>query len=426
MRTIASRRTGRTAFAVLLLALTLSGCSWTGLNSIALPFTKGGGDDRVEITVEMENAANLVPNSEVKYGEVTIGSVRKIELDDWVATLTVGLEADVKVPSDVTASIAQKSLLGAEYLELKDPANRPASWGADYLESGDEIGLDRTSRYPETEEVLTAASMLLNGGGLPQLQTISHELNAAFGGRGKDIRSFMVTVSRFTSRLDRQRDNIAATLTQLDRISRTVVSDKAKVGRLLEELPRGFRTISEERRQLVRTLQSLDDFGQVAHRVVSGTKRDFQANLDNLAVITRELADHGDTLADSADALTYPFNTRAADNVIYGDYMNLISEIEVSPGHLTEHWLGGTPLDGLFPAVVGGSPTGPAVDADDPLSTDPLDGLLDGVDGLLGGGRERGRDGGRDRSPGNGNQDEPAADDNGGLSGLLNPILGGN
>lgn len=422
MKTTRTIATVRTAFVAVLLALTLSGCSWTGLNSIALPFTKGGGDDRIEITVRMENAANLVPNSEVKYGEVTIGSVRKIELDDWVATLTVGLEADVKVPSDVRATIAQKSLLGAEYLELQGPANRPAAWEADYLGSGDEIGLDRTSRYPETEEVLTAASLLLNGGGLPQLQTISHELNAAFGGREKDIRSFMVTVSRFTSRLDRQRDNIAATLQQLDRISQTVVADKTKVGRLLEELPRGFRTISEERRQLVRTLRSLDDFGHVAHRVVSSTKRDFQENLDNLAVITRELADHGDTLADSFDGLTYPFNVRTADNIIFGDYLNLITEIEVSPGNLTKYWLGGTPLDGLFPAVLEGSPTGTAADADDPLSADQLDGLLDGVGGILGGDRNNRQDRSRDDGTRNGTTSE----DDGALSDLLDPLLGGN
>jgi phospholipid/cholesterol/gamma-HCH transport system substrate-binding protein len=418
MKSIATLRGG---LLVVVLALTLSGCSWTGLNSISLPFTKGGGDDSIEITVELENAANLVPNSEVKYAEVTIGSVRKIELDDWVATLTVGLEGDAKVPSDVVAGVAQKSLLGAEYLELKDPPTRTASTTTDFLRSGDEIGLDRTSRYPETEEVLTAASMLLNGGGLPQLQTISHELNAAFGGRAKDIRSFMVTVSRFTSRLDRQRDNIAATLQQLDRISSTVVGDRAKVGRVLEELPRGFRTISEERRQLVRTLQSLDDFGHVAHRVVNGTKRDLQENLDHLAAITEQLADHGDTLADSFDGLTYPFNVRAADNVIFGDYINLITEIEVSPGNLTKYWLGGTPLDGLFPAVIEGSPTGPAGDATDPLATDPLDGLLDGVDGLLGGNRGDGED----RPPRDQTNSGPANDD-GPLSNLLNPLLGGN
>lgn len=401
-------------------ALLVSGCSWTGLNSISLPFTKGGGSDSIRITVELDNVANLVPNSEVKYDEVTIGSVRKIELKDWVATLTLGLEGDVRIPADVIATVAQKSLLGAEYLELKDPPDPSEASDAEpgaYLASGDVIDRARTQRYPETEEVLSAASLLLNGGGLPQLRTISHELNNALGGREQDIRSFMDTVSRFTFRLDRQRDNIAAALTQLDRLSRTVVKDRGKVDRFLAEVPGGLETLTEERRQLVRTLRAVDDFGAVAQRVIGGTKRDFQKNLDNLAVITKSLAKHGDKLADSLDALTYPFNTRAADNIIFGDYINLISEIEVSPGHLTEYWLGGTPLDGLFPAIIEGAPAGPAADASDPLAADPLEGLLDGVGDALGGLTQQ-KPGAKKSS-----SDTPSGDNL--LSNLLGPLLGG-
>ncbi len=379
--------------AVLVGALT-SGCGWTGLNSVSLPFTKGRGADDVTITVQLANAANLVPNSEVKYDEVTIGSVRKIELKDWTATLTVGLEGDTQVPADVTAKVAQKSLLGAEYLALADPA--PATAAATvaqgpFLQTGDVIGLDHTGRYPETEEVLSAASMLLNGGGLAQVRTITHELNSALTGRTQDVKSFMRTVSAFTSRLDRQRDNIAATLLQLDRLSRAVVRDRGKVDNALTELPKGFRLLESERAQLVTTLRSLDKFGRVAHRVIGSTKVGLQQNLANLRPIMTAVAAHGKELAGSFDALTYPFNTRASNRIIFGDYMNLITTIEVRPGDLTRDWLGGTPLDGLFTGFIAGTPTGPAEDATDPLSGEPLSGPPDLPDlgGLTGGSDEQ-------------------------------------
>jgi phospholipid/cholesterol/gamma-HCH transport system substrate-binding protein len=351
-----------------------SGCGWTGLNSVSLPFTKGRGADDLTITVQLANAANLVPNSEVKYDEVTIGSVRKIELKDWTATLTVGIEKGNQIPADVTAKVAQKSLLGAEYLALADPTPTGTAQGP-FLQSGDLIGLARTGRYPETEEVLSAASMLLNGGGLAQVRTITHELNSALTGRTQDVKSFMTTVSTFTARLDRQRDNIAETLHQLDRLSRDVVNDRSKVENALTELPQGFRLLESERQQLVTTLRSIDDFGRVAHRVIGSTKVGLQRNLANLRPVTKAIAAHGKELADSFDALSYPFNTRAANRVVFGDYMNLITTIEVSAGHLTRDWLGGTPLDGLFTGFVSGTPTGPAAQATDPLSGDPLAGL---------------------------------------------------
>jgi phospholipid/cholesterol/gamma-HCH transport system substrate-binding protein len=363
-----------------------SGCGWTGLNSVSLPFTKGRGADDLTITVQLANAANLVPNSEVKYDEVTIGSVRKIELKDWTATLTVGIEKGNQIPADVTAKVAQKSLLGAEYLALADPAPSAAARGP-FLQSGDVIGLAHTGRYPETEEVLSAASMLLNGGGLAQVRTITHELNTALTGRTQDVKSFMTTVGTFTGRLDRQRDNIAATLTQLDRLSRDVVHDRSKVENALTQLPQGFRLLESERAQLVRTLQPLDSFGRVAQQVIGSTKVGLQRNLANLRPTTRALAEHGKELAASADALSYPFNTRAANRVIFGDYINLITTIEVSAGDLTRDWLGGTPLDGLFTGFVAGTPTGTAAQATDPLSVDPLAGLpsLPDVGGVTGG-----------------------------------------
>lgn len=393
------------------LALLLSGCEWTGLNSVSLPFTQGGGDDRIQVTVELANAANLVPNSEVKYDEVTIGSVRKIELKDWTATLTIGLEGDAQVPADVTATVAQKSLLGAEYLALADPSEGTsegvAAGTADLLESGDVIGIDRTSRYPETEEVLAAGSMLFNGGGLQEIRSIAHELNATMDGRVTDIRSFMTTVSSFTRRLDRQRDNIVTTLAQLDKLSRTVVRDKGEISHALKELPKGFDLLAKERKQLVATLRSLDSFGKVADRVIGATKADFQTNLANIRPITKQLAKNGKTLAQSFDALGFPFNVRRSNDLIHGDYINFIAEINVTASDLAAHWLGGTPLDGIFNGFISGGPTGPAGEAGDPLADD----LLGGLGGLLT----------PPKSSGTTTTDEPADL----LDGVLGNLLGG-
>lgn len=361
-------RSATRTLVVLCLTVLLSGCSWTGLNSVSLPFTKGGGDDRIEITVQLRNATNLVPNAEVMYDEVAVGSVRKIELDDeWVANLTIGIEADAGVPADVTARVAQKSLLGAEYLALADAGNRTGEPAPRLLATGDVIGLDRTGRYPETEEVLAAGSMLLNGGGLPQIRSIAHELNAALDGRTDDVKSFLQTVRRFTGRLDKQRDNIASTLSQLGRLSRVVVKERRRISHLAEELPDGIRLLAKERKQLVLALRAVAKFGEVARTVVGSNKRDLEANLNNLRPVTRELARHGAAISKSFDALGYPFPVRSASRALGGDYLNLVTEIEVSAQNLSKHWLGGTPLDGLFNAAVPGSPVGPAGEASDPL-----------------------------------------------------------
>jgi phospholipid/cholesterol/gamma-HCH transport system substrate-binding protein len=358
-----STRLRFSALLALVLAVGLSGCSFTGINSYPLPFTKGGGANDIKATVYLENAANLVPNSEVKYKELTIGSVRKIEFDHGRAKLTIGVERTADIPADITAKVAQKSLLGAEYLELSSDAAPTAT----RLTSGAVLNLDRTGRYPETEEVLAGAAMLLNGGGLPQIRTITHELNAALDGRQGDARSLIARLVTFTSSLDEQKQSILRAIEQTDRLAGVLAKNSGTVSRALEQLPEGVATLARERAQLVRTLESLSQFGDIAHRVVTETRSDLTATLNNLRPVTKSLADSGQNLIKAAEAITYPFPTRAVDKSFFGDYINLFVTFDVNPKDFVRTFLGGTPLEGLYTGFIGGLPTGTAGQALDPL-----------------------------------------------------------
>lgn len=401
MQRASARRLIRTA-ALLGLVFCLTGCSYTGLNSFSLPFTKGNGGDAREITVQVSNAANLVPNAEVKYRELTVGSVRKITLDDWTPTLTIGIEGDVQIPADVVAAVAQKSLLGAEYLELKDPSPDEAAPTAAVLEDGDVIGLDRTSRYPETEEVLSAAAMMLNGGGLPQLQTIAREANLALDGNTAEVQSFIRRMATFTGALDRQRGEIVSTLEQLDRLSTGLNKHDDKVKRALDELPQGVAVLAGERPALVRAMRAVDKFGVTFRRVVGLNDDKLAVLLRNFEPLMNALANQGPDVATIPQVLTYPFPTERIGKSITSDYMNLDATIELNAPSLLKAFGPTVGLDGLLPGVVGGTPAGTASDSDNPL-TSPLkilDGtplestinsLLEGLDldGLLGSGGGR-------------------------------------
>lgn len=384
------RRTPALVAVVVAAALALSGCSFRGLNSYSLPFSKGGGADAVQATVVLENATNLVPNSEVKYGEVTIGSVRKIELDGWHAKLTIGLEKDANVPADVTAKVAQKSLLGAEYLELKDPPKAVLAKGA-LLADGAVIGLDRTERYPETEEVLTAASMLFNGGGLPQLKVITKELNTAFTGRTGDARSLVRNIDRTAGKLNAQRQSIFSAMEQLRKLSATANRDTETIKRALDTLPAGVESVDAEREALTATLQSFSRIERISRTALAGNGEDLGTILNNLRPVTDALVGAGTDLPRVAELLTYPFPTGDLYKYTRSDYLNLFATFRINSDSLQKTFIGLTPLDGLMTSIMG-LPTGTAAEATNPLTspTDPLTGAVNGltqglVGGLLGG-----------------------------------------
>src|SRR5215212_7288711 len=170
-----------------LVVLGLSGCSeWRGANSMPLPGTKGTGSDSYTIQAQLPDVDNIERNSRVRVGDVNVGTVTKIERQGWHALLTMKINGDVNLPANATAQIGQTSLLGSLHVELGPPTGVPPEGK---LKDGSLIQLAAGSFYPSTEQALASISLLLNGGGISQIQEITRELSTAFRGREADLRS---------------------------------------------------------------------------------------------------------------------------------------------------------------------------------------------------------------------------------------------
>lgn len=355
----------RTLVIALLLATT-AGCSWSGLNERPLPFAAGNGDGAITVTVHLANAVNLVPNSEVKVNDVTVGSVRRIAFDDWHARLTVGLRPDVRLPANVQARIGQKSLLGAEYLELSPPtSDQPRGTLAD----GDVVPLARTGRYPETEELFAALATVLNGGGLSQIETITSELNDAFNGREQDVRQLVTQMGTLIATFDDQRADIVTAIEGVNRLSDTFADDRRTLSRALESLPQAVDVLRDERKELTRTLDELADFGDSTSTVLTANRANLRSNLNSLRPILHELGNAGDALTNFFAGFTFPFPLEGLINSAKGDYLNLFLTVDATTEVITRDLLGGiSPLDAVYSGV-----TGSTTDATSTGSSDPLD-----------------------------------------------------
>ncbi len=161
-------------------AAALSGCGWRGLNSLRLPGTAGGGPGSYTIQAQMPDVVTIQENTRVRVDDVNVGNVTKIELQDWHALVTMRIDGDVHLPANSTAKLGQTSLLGSMHIELAPPKGEPP---VGRLTAGSVIPLSRASLYPTTEQTLASVSILLNGGGIGQLQEITQAVAKAFAGR---------------------------------------------------------------------------------------------------------------------------------------------------------------------------------------------------------------------------------------------------
>lgn len=316
-----------------------------------LPFSTGTGDDSFQITVHMADLANLVPNAEVKVDDVTVGTVTGVAFDDWTAELTVSLEQSVTLPANAEARVAQKSLLGAMYLELAPPERGAVGT----LRAGDDIPLTRTGRYPETEELLAALSAFLNHGGLGQLKTITAELNDVLVGREGEVRDLIHNVGTLAATLDAHKGDIVQALENIDQLSAALAQQTPVIDEALRTIPPGLAVLERQRTTLVQTLDAVAAFGDVAAQMITAGAADLRANLQALQPILGSLAASGQDLTGSMGILpTFPFASNSAfPAVINGDYGNLYITVDLDAQTLNGNLLRGLTVAGV--PLLGGS-----------------------------------------------------------------------
>ncbi len=317
-------------FALAAATMVLSGCSsFTGIYDIPMPGGADVGDHPFTVKARFKDVLDLVPQSGVKVNEVPVGRVEGIQLapDGWTAEVTMLVNGNVDLPANALAMLRQSSLLGEKYVELSPP---PPDRASGELSDGALIPIERTNRNTDIEEVLGALSMLLNGGGIEQLQNIAQEMNAALTGNEKDIRRTLNGVDDLVSTLDESKSDITRAIDGVDRLAGTLDNERDKLAGVIDSLGPGLKVLTDQRSQLVRMLQSLQSLSDVAIRTVDASQADVVADLKALTPALRKLGDAGADLPKSLEILlTIPFTDEAV-NGVHGDYFNLYAKIDLN------------------------------------------------------------------------------------------------
>jgi phospholipid/cholesterol/gamma-HCH transport system substrate-binding protein len=333
----------------------VSGCQWTGLNSLPLPGTKGHGPGSYTVIIEMPDVTTITQNAPVLVRDVEVGSITSITTENWHARVTVTLSHDAVLPANTTAEIGQTSLLGATHIELTAPPDPKGR-----LTDGSVIPIERAGNYPTTEQTLSALAMVLDGGGLGNLQTIISETDKAIAGHENSAITVIDQMNALLGQLDSQRDAITATLHNLDRFAAQVAGDGDTLGKALSAMDPALGVLTQQRRDLTAALAALTRFGEAGTTLVRASQDNLKTTLADLVPTLRQVQATGDDLVANINELaTFPFPPSAVDNGIRGDYMNLWAEADLTVPRLQQTLLMGTPV-GPAPPPAAAPTSGPA------------------------------------------------------------------
>jgi phospholipid/cholesterol/gamma-HCH transport system substrate-binding protein len=338
----------RASLLVVLAVVALSGCGalrdFRGANTFPLPGTKGGGPGHYTIQVQMPDVQNLQQNSRVRVNDVTVGNVTKIERQGWHALLTMTIDRDVDLPANATATLGQTSVLGSLHIELAAPRGVPPQGK---LHNGSLIPMSSAGAYPSTEQTLGALSLMLNGGGLGQIQDLTKALSTAFTGREQDLRSLIGQLDKFVAYVNDQKDDIIAATNSLNNLAVQFAEQKPVIDKALKALPEALSVLKDERKNLADAVDQVGKFGALAADSINQTKTNLIKELKDIGPVLQSAADAGPALTRALDLfVTLPFPKSMVEKIVRGDYLNVSVIVDLTLSRLDADFLTGSFLEG--------------------------------------------------------------------------------
>jgi phospholipid/cholesterol/gamma-HCH transport system substrate-binding protein len=275
---------------------------------------------------------------------VTVGNVTDVDLQGWHALLTMTIDGDVNLPANATVKLGQTSLFGSLHIELAPPTGAPPEGK---LHDGSLIPLSAAGVFPSTEQTLAAVSMVLNGGGVGQVQDITEAFSTAFAGRADDLRSLIGQLDTYVGYLNDQKTDIIAAADSLNNLVGQIAEQKPVVDKALKTIPDALAVLDGQRQNIADAVTKLGQFSALASDSVNQTKAALVRELSDVAPVLKSLADAGPALTRALGVLpTYPFPKETLTKWLRGDYANLTAVIDLTLSRLDSSFFTGTRFEG--------------------------------------------------------------------------------
>jgi len=348
---------------LLLVALALlTGCGPT-LADLPLPGS-GVSGDTVKVTMEFDEALNLARGAQVRVNGVDSGKVRSVTTHDFKAFAVLDVRKSAQMRAAATARLRYTTPLGELFVEVTNPAGGPL------VRDGAVLPAKQTTTAPTVEDALASASLLINGGGLNQLQTVTEELNAAIGGREDNVRELMDRADTFLTQANATTGDIDRALTALATVSKVLNDNRSTIDAAMTDIRPAAKVLRQNTPGLTRLLARLADFSGTANHVVGATRAQILQMLREVSPVLDEFEANKDTLGPSLRALVELNDELNA--AIPGDYANM--KLEMQMDKVTLPSLLGAPGSAADPGTT-------------PKGSNPVTDLLSSLLGGLGGGR---------------------------------------
>ena len=297
----------------------LAGCGLT-MQDLPLPGT-GVSGDRIEVRADFRDALNLAQGAPVKVNGISAGEVTSIGEKDFTAVITMDVRTSAALHQGATARLRYTTPLGELFVDVTNPNAGPL------LTDGSVLGLRSTDTAPSVEDALSSASLLINGGGLDQLQTITDELNRALTGHEGAYKALIERSRTFLTQANATTGSIDRVLTSLNAVSRTLNAREGTIDAAMKQLRPAASVLREETPAFVRLLTSIRQFSAAANGTVDATRAQLLRMLQQVRPVLVTFNQNRGRFETSLEGVMGA--SRTIDKIISNDYGDISVKLEL-------------------------------------------------------------------------------------------------
>ena len=225
---------------------------WTNMGGTIPGVSKSG----YRVSLELDDADNLVYDSDVMVAGVRVGKVRELETNGGRATVVVQLDADSVIPlhDGATVQVRSKSLIEETYLEIVDGdgAALPddAQLPRDAVKASVQLDEVLSSLDAPTRQSLRAALRALGSGtsmthdqlsntlaGLGMIGREGHDVLDALAAQSTDLQALVRESRTMVRALDGGRGELVQLVAGAERLTRATAANREDLEASMRRLP---------------------------------------------------------------------------------------------------------------------------------------------------------------------------------------------
>jgi phospholipid/cholesterol/gamma-HCH transport system substrate-binding protein len=252
-----------------------------------------GGGERIEAIATFDDVADLAVGAPVMMSDITVGSVRSIELDasGRRATVTIGVERSAEVPADVTAQVRRTTPLGEKFIDLALPET---DGGAPLLADGATIA--ETAVVSDLEQLIASGTDAFGALSASQLAILIDEGDRAFGGKGPQLRAILADLAALAEGYGSRTGELLDIVDALGELSGDLAPAADANGEALGHLRESLGILEENDAEFAALVASLSELADAGDRVLD-------RHLEQISTQLRGLRDVTDAVASEDEAL---------------------------------------------------------------------------------------------------------------------------